>query len=133
MESFMYAPVGVIAGRNKGDADGVSAPHSRQSITTCAAGGNPVWRGRVCSLTHYGSAPTLQSGGRSDSHRRWSSQFVEAKSRRAVRLVPGQGRGLRPASHIMTDIRIGPAGWSYSVWGGYVYPTPRPKGLHEAT
>jgi uncharacterized protein YecE (DUF72 family) len=33
----------------------------------------------------------------------------------------------------MSDIRIGPAGWSYSDWAGYVYPTPRPKGFHEAT
>ena len=31
------------------------------------------------------------------------------------------------------NIRIGPAGWSYSDWSGYVYPTPRPKGFHEAT
>ena len=33
----------------------------------------------------------------------------------------------------MATIRIGPAGWSYSDWAGYVYPTPRPKGFHEAT
>ena len=33
----------------------------------------------------------------------------------------------------MANIRIGPAGWSYSDWVGYVYPTPRPKGFHEAT
>lgn len=31
------------------------------------------------------------------------------------------------------NIRIGPAGWSYADWSGYVYPTPRPKGFHEAT
>jgi len=31
------------------------------------------------------------------------------------------------------NLRIGPAGWSYSDWSGYVYPTPRPKGFHEAT
>ena len=30
-------------------------------------------------------------------------------------------------------LRIGPAGWSYSDWAGYVYPVPRPKGFHEAT
>jgi uncharacterized protein YecE (DUF72 family) len=30
-------------------------------------------------------------------------------------------------------IRIGPAGWSYSDWAGYVYPSHRPKGFHEAT
>src|SRR5260370_37953494 len=33
----------------------------------------------------------------------------------------------------MRDIRVGPAGWSYSDWAGYVYPPPRPKGFHEAT
>lgn len=33
----------------------------------------------------------------------------------------------------MANIRIGPAGWSYPDWAGYVYPTPRPKGFHEAT
>lgn len=28
---------------------------------------------------------------------------------------------------------VGPAGWSYPDWAGYVYPTPRFKGFHEAT
>jgi uncharacterized protein YecE (DUF72 family) len=28
-------------------------------------------------------------------------------------------------------LRIGPAGWSYSDWAGYVYPTRRPKDFHE--
>jgi uncharacterized protein YecE (DUF72 family) len=37
----------------------------------------------------------------------------------------------RPAA--LDHLRIGPAGWSYSDWSGYVYPTPRPKGFHEAT
>ena len=31
------------------------------------------------------------------------------------------------------DIRVGPAGWSYPDWSGYVYPSPRPKGFNEAT
>lgn len=30
-------------------------------------------------------------------------------------------------------LRIGPAGWSYPDWAGYVYPARRSKGLHEAT
>jgi len=34
---------------------------------------------------------------------------------------------------MVSNIRIGPAGWSYSDWSGYVYPTPRPKGFHEAS
>jgi uncharacterized protein YecE (DUF72 family) len=29
-------------------------------------------------------------------------------------------------------LRIGPAGWSYPDWTGYVYPSRRPKGFHEA-
>jgi len=33
----------------------------------------------------------------------------------------------------LEHVRIGPAGWSYSDWAGYVYPSPRPKGFHEAT
>ena len=30
-------------------------------------------------------------------------------------------------------IRVGPAGWSYPDWFGYVYPPRKPKGFHEAT
>lgn len=29
-------------------------------------------------------------------------------------------------------VRVGPAGWSYADWNGYVYPSRRPKGFHEA-
>jgi uncharacterized protein YecE (DUF72 family) len=29
-------------------------------------------------------------------------------------------------------VRIGPAGWSYADWSGYVYPARRTKGFHEA-
>jgi uncharacterized protein YecE (DUF72 family) len=37
----------------------------------------------------------------------------------------------KPKSHF--TIRIGPAGWSYPDWSGYVYPSRRQKGFHEAT
>src|SRR5258708_1750005 len=30
-------------------------------------------------------------------------------------------------------LRVGPAGWSYPDWAGYVYPSRRAKGFHEAT
>ena len=30
-------------------------------------------------------------------------------------------------------LRVGPAGWSYPDWAGYVYPLRRPKGFHEAS
>lgn len=31
------------------------------------------------------------------------------------------------------QLRIGPAGWSYSDWSGYVYPSRRSKDFHEAS
>jgi uncharacterized protein YecE (DUF72 family) len=31
-----------------------------------------------------------------------------------------------------SEIRVGPAGWSYEDWAGIVYPRPRPAGFHEA-
>jgi uncharacterized protein YecE (DUF72 family) len=38
------------------------------------------------------------------------------------------------ASAAPSDIvRVGPAGWSYPDWAGYVYPARRAKGFHEAT
>ena len=33
----------------------------------------------------------------------------------------------------MAHLHIGPAGWSYKDWQGIVYPSPRPRGFHEAT
>ncbi|HXX99993.1 MAG TPA: DUF72 domain-containing protein [Candidatus Limnocylindrales bacterium] len=35
-----------------------------------------------------------------------------------------------PSAH---RVRIGPAGWSYTDWAGYVYPSQRPKNFHEAS
>jgi uncharacterized protein YecE (DUF72 family) len=37
----------------------------------------------------------------------------------------------KPLTH--STIRVGPAGWSYPDWAGYVYPARRSKGFHEAT
>jgi len=33
---------------------------------------------------------------------------------------------------VTSVVRIGPAGWSYADWEGIVYPSPRPRALHEA-
>jgi len=44
--------------------------------------------------------------------------------------------GNSPSNSVVTpgcEIRVGPAGWSYPDWAGYVYPSPRPKGFHEAS
>lgn len=32
----------------------------------------------------------------------------------------------------MSEIRVGPAGWSYQDWNKKVYPARRPQGFHEA-
>jgi uncharacterized protein YecE (DUF72 family) len=40
-------------------------------------------------------------------------------------------RGTDPATPAI--IRVGPAGWSYADWTGYVYPSRRTKGFHEAS
>jgi uncharacterized protein YecE (DUF72 family) len=42
-----------------------------------------------------------------------------------------QNSGVAPETR--AEVRVGPAGWSYTDWAGYVYPTRRPKGFHEAT
>ena len=42
-------------------------------------------------------------------------------------------KGEAKSGSTIRNIYIGPAGWSYPDWSGYVYPTRRPKGFHEAT
>jgi uncharacterized protein YecE (DUF72 family) len=34
---------------------------------------------------------------------------------------------------LRNELRVGPAGWAYKDWSGVVYPSPRPKGFHEAS
>jgi uncharacterized protein YecE (DUF72 family) len=45
------------------------------------------------------------------------------------------GAKMNSASHAKKarQIRVGPAGWSYTDWWGYAYPAKKPKGFHEAT
>jgi uncharacterized protein YecE (DUF72 family) len=38
----------------------------------------------------------------------------------------------KPEAQAQGRIRVGPAGWSYADWPGYVYPARRSKGFHEA-
>ncbi|HEX4542058.1 MAG TPA: DUF72 domain-containing protein [Candidatus Acidoferrum sp.] len=49
--------------------------------------------------------------------------------------ISSQTQGTLPLtkSTATQTLRIGPAGWSYPDWAGYVYPSRRPKGFHEAT
>jgi uncharacterized protein YecE (DUF72 family) len=45
-------------------------------------------------------------------------------------LVDPSGNSLPPNPPKI--LRVGPAGWSYPDWSGYVYPSRRGKGFHEA-
>jgi len=45
----------------------------------------------------------------------------------------GMKKSEAKASELHGVVRVGPAGWSYADWSGYVYPFRRPKGFHEAT
>jgi len=38
----------------------------------------------------------------------------------------------KPEAQVPRQIRVGPAGWSYADWSGFVYPARRTKGFHEA-
>src|ERR1700732_1528258 len=55
---------------------------------------------------------------------------------RGTSKVSKSAAGPPPASPItpnsMPLLRIGPAGWAYKDWAGYVYPQPRPKRFHPA-
>jgi uncharacterized protein YecE (DUF72 family) len=51
----------------------------------------------------------------------FASRVAVAREAGADRIAPG---------HIL---RVGPAGWSYPDWAGYVYPSRRARGFHEAT
>ena len=42
-------------------------------------------------------------------------------------------RDSRPHPASQGRLRIGPAGWSYPDWSGFVYPSRRSKNFHEAT
>ncbi|MBZ5702599.1 MAG: DUF72 domain-containing protein, partial [Acidobacteriia bacterium] len=44
--------------------------------------------------------------------------------------TPQHSKALTPAE--ARRVRVGPAGWSYPDWAGYVYPARKPKGFHEA-
>jgi uncharacterized protein YecE (DUF72 family) len=46
---------------------------------------------------------------------------------------PSSSFGAGHSAPIANIVRVGPAGWSYPDWAGYVYPSRRAKGFHEAT
>ncbi len=71
--------------------------------------------------------PSLYSASGANRLRRIMSQ-------RKTQPTPPSNETNSPASPAPAGIlRVGPAGWSYPDWAGYVYPSRRAKGFHEAT
>jgi uncharacterized protein YecE (DUF72 family) len=54
-------------------------------------------------------------------------------SKRQIK-TPPRANTTEPSSKTASAgiVRVGPAGWSYADWTGYVYPSRRPKGFHQA-
>ena len=72
--------------------------------------------------------------------RRTAKSAASPSPERAPKPSPGPARARPPDSapepakeRPPQIIRVGPAGWSYPDWAGYVYPIRRPKGFHEAS
>ena len=62
-----------------------------------------------------------------------SSGFVDrATNSGAQPNPPTTDAAARAKSATEHTLRIGPAGWSYPDWSGYVYPPKKPRGFHEA-
>src|SRR5260221_761081 len=119
MESFMYAPVGMFAGGDNGDADSLSASHCMQSIATRALPGNRVR-----------DSPGALTSGRVDMA---LLALLLCNDAMGVSETAAGLRRLRPALQAMRDIRVGPAGAAYSGSPGHAYPPPPPKGIHAAS
>jgi uncharacterized protein YecE (DUF72 family) len=68
----------------------------------------------------------------SQKRRRDAGATVESEMNFGVRLDKVEINSLI-TPQARTEIRVGPAGWSYTDWAGYVYPARRAKGFHEAT
>jgi uncharacterized protein YecE (DUF72 family) len=54
--------------------------------------------------------------------------MANTRKQTAGKVIP-----IRSTAEARANLRIGPAGWSYPDWNGYVYPTRKPKNFHEAT
>jgi uncharacterized protein YecE (DUF72 family) len=84
--------------------------------------GNAV-RGAVPALTIICAA--TYSANRTEG----ASLMPRAKSKQAAAKLFGNAN---EKSGGEATLRIGPAGWSYPDWHGYVYPAHKPKDFHEA-
>ena len=53
---------------------------------------------------------------------------------RKSQTIPPSKETISPGNPVpASTLRVGPAGWSYPDWAGFVYPSRRAQGFHEAT
>src|SRR5260370_10171291 len=119
MESYMCVPVGSFQ-KGVGDADGGSEPHRKHSIAIATGP-------RQIAAAAIGLTSPLRCSYSA------TAAFRAFKMPRKRTAPISDSQPVRRPLAALEHVRIGPAGWSYSDWAGYVYPSPRPKGFHEAT
>lgn len=78
----------------------------------------------------YSVLPRIAASKRFDHHVGMTEGQPRLHNRPPTAKDPGPAAPV--ASECKSVIRVGPAGWSYPDWFGYVYPTPKRKGFHEA-
>jgi uncharacterized protein YecE (DUF72 family) len=110
-----------------GDAHRVSGSHRKQSIATSIVPRKPV---ALSAIQVDMLAPQPYSALGAKFPRASMPRSHDKPSTNADSSAPTSGPPPATASH---EIRVGPAGWSYPDWAGYVYPSPRPKAFHPAT
>jgi uncharacterized protein YecE (DUF72 family) len=125
MESFMDAPVGVLA-EEAGDAELLFPPHHATSIPARPVRGNRTAK-KFNTAKHLTRVDSCGCSTLPCSIDDGPSVLCPFKDNRTMR--PPK----KPSSNLNAIIRVGPAGWSYPDWFGYVYPKHHPKGFHEAT
>jgi len=104
--------------------DPLFAIHHRKSIAAGIVRGNAVTRFPYCALTLIFTSLYPALGAL-----RVARSMLQRKRKSPLQ---AGAPGLPPKAPGPGTLYVGPAGWSYPDWSGFVYPARRPKGFHEA-
>jgi uncharacterized protein YecE (DUF72 family) len=132
MESFMDAPVEHSEKRRR-DAELISL-HIGKSITACNRRRN---RDGLFPARRVDTSPPfpLLCSQRIRSASSMRRRTTKSRTAFNVTALPSPSAGEQTAQDFAPPartLRVGPAGWSYPDWTGYVYPSRRARGFHEA-
>src|SRR5580700_10959377 len=78
--------------------------------------------------SRFGNSPCVDSSGCSTLRCSIGNGHSRLCDYKNISIMPPR---TKPEANAI--LRVGPAGWSYPDWAGYVYPARRRKGFHEAT